>query len=57
MSVPELIVDRDRLIRLVRDGNSPEQIARTFCVDVRIVQDMIRRLEENGYYDLLREQG
>ncbi len=57
VAVPELIVDRDRLIGLVRDGNSPEQIARTFRVEVRIVQDMIRRLEENGYYDLLREKG
>ena len=27
MAVPEIIVDRDRLIELVRQGNTPEQIA------------------------------
>ena len=53
MAVPELIVDRDRLIELVRQGNTPEQIAEIFRVDGGIVRDMIRRLEQNGYYDLL----
>ncbi len=53
MAVPEHIVDRDRLIELVRQGNTPEQIAEIFRVDGGIVRDMIRRLEQNGYYDLL----
>ena len=53
MAVPEVIVDRDRLIDLVRQGNTPEQIAEIFNVDGGIVRDMIRRLEENGYYDIL----
>ena len=56
MAVPEHIVDRDSLIELMREGNSPEQIAQMFRVDVSIVGDMIRRLEENGYYDLLRKK-
>ncbi len=54
MAVPEHIVDRDRLIELVKQGNTPEQIAEMFRVDGGIVRDMIRRLEQNGYYDLLR---
>ncbi len=54
MAVPENVVDRDSLIELVRAGNSPEKIAQMFRVDVSILQDMIKRLEENGYYDLLR---
>ena len=49
MAVPELIVDRDRLIELVRQGNTPEQIAESFRVDGGIVRDMIWRLEQNGY--------
>ena len=53
MAVPELIVSRDRLIELVRDGSTPEQIADMFRVDAAIIRDMIRRLEQNGYYDLL----
>ena len=53
MSVPELVVDRDRLIELVRKGNSLEQIAEMFRVNVGVVKDMINRLEENGYYDLM----
>lgn len=53
MAVPEHIVDRDRLIELVRQGNTPEQIAEIFRVDGGIIRDMIRRLEQNGYYDLL----
>ncbi|MDE2997932.1 MAG: helix-turn-helix domain containing protein [Gemmatimonadota bacterium] len=53
MAVPELIVSRDRLIELVRDGSTPEQIAEMFRVDTAIIRDMIRRLEQNGYYDLL----
>ena len=53
MAVPEHIVDRDRLIELVRQGNTPEQIAEMFRVDGGIVRDMIRRLEQNGYHDLL----
>jgi transposase len=53
MAVPEQIVDRDRLIELVRQGNTPEQIAEIFRVDGGLVRDMIRRLEQNGYYDLL----
>ena len=53
MAVPENVVDRDSLIELVRAGNSPEKIAQMFRVDVSIVEDMIKRLEENGYYDLL----
>ncbi len=53
MAVPEHIVDRDRLIELVRQGNTPEQIAEIFQVDGGLVCDMIRRLEQNGYYDLL----
>lgn len=54
MAVPENVVDRDSLIELVRAGNSPEKIAQMFRVDVSIVQDMIKRLQENGYYDLFR---
>ena len=53
MAVPENVVDRDRLIELVRQGNSPEQISEIFRVDGGIVREMIRRLEQNGYYDLL----
>ena len=53
MSVPEIIVDRDRLIELFRQDNTPEQIAEIFKVDGGIIRDMIRRLEQNGYYDLL----
>ncbi len=53
MAVPELIVSRDRLIELVRDGRTPEQIAGMFRVDTAIILEMIRRLEQNGYYDLL----
>ena len=53
MAVPEHIVDRDRLIELVRQGNTPEQIAEIFQVDGGLVCDMIRRLEQNGYSDLL----
>ena len=53
MAVPERIVSRDRLIELVRDGSTPEQIAGMFRVDAAIIRDMIRRLEQNGYYDLL----
>ena len=53
MSVPEKIVDRDRLIELVRQGSTPEQIAEMFRVDGSIIRDMIQRLEQNGYYDLL----
>ncbi len=56
MAVPEVIVDRDKLIDLVRQGSTPEQIAEIFNVDGGIVRDMIRRLEENGYYDLLHPQ-
>ncbi len=56
MAVPEHIVDRDRLIELVRQGSTPEQIAEIFRVDGGIVRDMIRRLEQNGYYDLLRRK-
>ena len=56
MAVPEHIVDRDRLIGLVRQGSTPEQIAEIFRVDGGVVRDMIRRLEQNGYYDLLRRQ-
>ena len=56
MAVPEHIVDWDRLIELVRQGSTPEQIAEIFRVDGGIVRDMIRRLEQNGYYDLLRRQ-
>ena len=48
MAVPELIVDRDRLIELIRQGNTPEQIAEMFRVDGGTVRDMIRRLEQNG---------
>ena len=33
--------------------NTPEQIAEIFRVDGGLVRDMIRRLEQNGYYDLL----
>ena len=54
MAVPENIVDRDRLIDLVRQGNTPEQIAEIFRVDGGTIRDMIRRLEQNGYYDLLK---
>ena len=54
MAVPENIVDRDRLIDLVRQGNTPEQIAEVFRVDGGTIRDMIRRLEQNGYYDLLK---
>ena len=53
MSVPEKVVDRDRLIELVRQGNTPEQISEIFRVDGSIIRDMILRLEQNGYYDLL----
>lgn len=53
MAVPELIVSRDRLIELVQDGRTPEQIAVMFRVDDTIIREMIRRLEQNGYYDLL----
>ena len=53
MSVPEKVVDRDRLIELVNQGNTPEQIADLFRVDGSIVRDIIHRLEQNGYYDLL----
>ena len=53
MAVPEQIVDRDRLIELIRQRNTPEQIAEIFRVDGGSVRDMIRRLEQNGYYDLL----
>ena len=53
MSVPEKVVDRDRLVDLVRQGNTPEQIAEIFRVDGSTVRDMIHRLEQNGYYDLL----
>jgi transposase len=56
MSVPEKVVDRDRLIELVRQGNTPEQIAEIFRVDGSIIRDMIHRLEQNGYYDLLHPQ-
>lgn len=56
MAVPEIIVDRDHLIELVRQGNTPEQIAKTFNVDSHIIQDMIHRLEQNGFYDLLRKE-
>ena len=56
MSVPEKIVDRDRLIELVRQGSTPEQIAEMFRVDGSIIRDMIQRLEQNGYYDLLHPQ-
>ena len=54
MAVPEHIVDRDRLIELTRQGNTPEQIAEMFRVDGGVIRDMIRRLEQNGYYDVLR---
>ncbi len=53
MAVPELIVSRDRLIELVREGRTPLEIADMFRVDEAIIRDMIRRLEQNGYYDLL----
>jgi len=53
MAVPENVVDRDRLIDLVCQGNTPEQIAEVFRVDGGIIRDMVRRLEQNGYYDLL----
>ena len=53
MAVPELIVSRDRLIELVGEGRTPLEIAEMFCVDDAIIRDMIRRLEQNGYYDLL----
>ena len=53
MAVPEKIVDRDRLIVLVQQGNTPEQIAEMFRVDGAIIRDIIHRLEQNGYYDLL----
>jgi transposase len=56
MSVPEKVVDRDRLMELVRQGNTPEQIAEMFRVDGSIIRDMIHRLEQNGYYDLLHPQ-
>ena len=56
MSVPEQIVDRDRLIELVQQGNTPEQIAEIYNVDGGIIRDMIHRLEENGYYDLLKKK-
>ena len=56
MSVPEIIVDRDRLIELFRQDNTPEQIAEIFKVDGGIIRDMIRRLEQNGYYDLLHKK-
>ena len=48
MAVPELIVSRDRLIELVQDGRTPEQIAGMFRVDTAIIREMIRRLEQNG---------
>ena len=53
MAVPEYIVSRDRLIELVQEGRTPAQIAEMFRVDPAIIRDMIRRLEQNGYYDLL----
>ncbi|MCY3766005.1 MAG: hypothetical protein OXH06_11345 [Gemmatimonadetes bacterium] len=53
MAVPELIVSRDRLIELVQDGRTHEEIAGMFRVDTAIIREMIRRLEQNGYYDLL----
>ncbi len=53
MSVPEKVVDRDRLIELVRQGNTPEQISEIFRVEGSIIRSMIHRLEQNGYYDLL----
>ena len=53
MAVPELIVSRDRLIELVGEGRTPLEIAEMFRVDDAIIRDMIRRLEQNGYYDLL----
>ena len=53
MAVPEHIVSRDRLIECVQDGRTPEHIAEMFRVDAAIIRDMIRRLEQNGYYDLL----
>ena len=53
MAVPELIVSRDRLIELVREGRTPLEIADMFRVDEAIIREMIRRLEQNGYYDLL----
>lgn len=56
MAVPEVIVDRDRLIELVQQGNTPEQIAEIFNVDGGVVRDMIHRLEQNGYYDLLHKK-
>ncbi len=56
MAVPEHIVSRDRLIELVRDGRTPLEIAELFRVDVAVIRDMIRRLEQNGYYDLLYEK-
>jgi len=56
MAVPELIVDRTRLIGLLRQGSTPEQIAEVFRVDGGIIRDMIRRLEQNGYYDLLQSR-
>lgn len=56
MAVPELIVSRDRLIELVRGGRTPLEIADMFRVDDAIIRDMIRRLEQNGYYDLLYGQ-
>ena len=53
MAVPELIVSRDRLIELVGEGRTPLEIAEMFGVDDAIIRDMIRRLEQNGYHDLL----
>jgi DNA-binding MarR family transcriptional regulator len=56
MAVPEYIVSRDRLIEWVQDGRTPAQIAEMFRVDPAIIRDMIRRLEQNGYYDLLHKK-
>ena len=53
MAVPEIIVNRDRLIELVQEGRTPEQIAELFHADAAVIREMIRRLEQNGYYDLL----
>ncbi len=53
MAVPEIIVNRDRLIELVQKGRTPEQIAEMFRVDAAVIREMIRRLVQNGYYDLL----
>ena len=53
MAVPEIIVNRDRLIELAQEGRTPEQIAEVFRVDAAVIRELIRRLEQNGYYDLL----